>query len=738
MTPASDVFPKHVCLSVIRLLAIMAIPQLALADETAGPLKAGAAKVDITPTSYPVLVNGGMTSRSVDKAITPLYARAVVVDDGVQRIAMVVVDSCMIGREVLDDAKHLAATRTKIQPDHILISATHTHTAPSSMACLGTEVQDDYLPLLREKLAEVIATAESNLEPAKAGWGIINAAEYTALRRWIIRPDKMGTDPFGNPTVRANMHAGANWDNVTGESGPEDPDLSMISFQAFDGRPIALIANFSMHYFSGVPPLHYDYFGIFCEGMEQKISPDIKGHADNHPEFVAILSHGCSGDIWRRDYTNPNNSKWVSPTIEDYTSGLIALANTAYGSIKYSAAGPVRMAEARIPMKYRVPDKQRLEWAHKVVNELGDAPPKTTEQVYAREQIILHERQSTEVVVQAIQIGEIAIASTPNETYALTGLKMKLQSPVPNTMVIELANGGDGYIPPPEQHLLGGYNTWAARSAGLEVAAEPRITATALQLLEQVTQKPRRTYAATDGVAATAIQKQRPIAWWRLEEFSGPHAMDHSGHGRHAVLEPAIAYFLQGPHSDSFCTNNNINRCIHLVGNRLRSQLSLPRETYSVSMWFWNGMPADARATSGWLFSRDYDHGLTQHGDHVGIGGSATFPGTVVFQHGSQAGSAIHGRTQIPRWTWHHLVFVRDGREVRIYLDGNPDTEIRTETDSALSPDITQFFFGGRSDNDSNWEGRIDEVAMFDRALSAQEAVALFVSSPEPKATMAR
>ena len=40
--------------------------------------------------------------------------------------------------------------------------------------------------------------------------------------------------------------------------------------------------------------------------------------------------------------------------------------------------------------------------------------------------------------------------------------------------VIELANGGDGYIPPPEQHLLGGYNTWPARSAGLEVGAEPR------------------------------------------------------------------------------------------------------------------------------------------------------------------------------------------------------------------------------------------------------------------------
>ena len=69
---------------------------------------------------------------------------------------------------------------------------------------------------------------------------------------------------------------------------------------------------------------------------------------------------------------------------------------------------------------------------------------------------------------------------------ALTGLKLKLQSPLQKTMVIELANGGDGYIPPPEQHLLGGYNTWPARSAGLEVQAEPRIRAKTLSLLRDV------------------------------------------------------------------------------------------------------------------------------------------------------------------------------------------------------------------------------------------------------------
>ncbi|MCA9063878.1 MAG: hypothetical protein KDA96_12490 [Planctomycetaceae bacterium] len=688
-----------------------------------GELQVGAARVDVTPIQFPVFVNGGMTSRTVDRAVTPLHARAVVVDDGRERIAIVVVDSCMIGRDVLDDARLLAAESSKIRPDHMLISATHTHTAPSSMACLGTDVQEDYIPYLRIKLAEAITTAEANLEPAEYGWGSIDAADYTALRRWVIRPDRITTDPFGNPTVRANMHAGANWDNVTGESGPEDPELSMISFRAKkDKRPIALLANFSMHYFSGVQALNADYFGMFCEGLREKIVPQSSSDA---PEFVAIMSHGCSGDIWRRDYTQPPTEKWVSPAIEDYTSGLIDLAMKAWAGIDYSDAGPVRMVERRLPMKYRVPDRQRLEWAQRVVAEMGDNPPKSTEQVYAREQIILHERQSTEIVIQGIRIGDIGVASTPNETYALTGLKIKLQSPLKHTMVIELANGGDGYIPPPEQHLLGGYNTWAARSAGLEVTAEPRIAIGALQLLEQIAEEPQRKYAPGIGPAARKIEELKPQAWYRLDEFSGPHAEDETGHGHHAVLEPAIAYFLEGPESAAFCTDHNTNRCIHLAGNRLRAQLSALGDHYSVSMWFWNGMPAEGRETAGWLFSRDRDYGLSPFGDHLGVGGTATSPGRLIFQHGSDPDSVAVGTTEIPRWTWNHVLFVRDGKKVFVYLNGNAVPELTAESDTTFLGDISQTFFGGRSDNDSNWEGRIDEVAVFDRVLTASEAARL-------------
>ncbi len=142
-----------------------------------GELKVGAAIVDVTPKSMPVLVNGGMLSRTVDTVNTRLSARAIAIGNGSERIAIVVVDSCMLPRPMLDDAKKLASQRTKIPFDRILISATHTHTAPSSLACLGTEADPTYVPYLREKLAEAIATAESNMQDAEVGWASTDAAE---------------------------------------------------------------------------------------------------------------------------------------------------------------------------------------------------------------------------------------------------------------------------------------------------------------------------------------------------------------------------------------------------------------------------------------------------------------------------------------------------------------------------------------------------------------------------------
>lgn len=91
-----------------------------------------------------------------------------------------------------------------------------------------------------------------------------------------------------------------------------------------------------------------------------------------------------------------------------------------------------------------------------------------------------------ELKIQAIRLGEMGIVGIPNEVYASTGVTIKAETPLKPTMNISLANGNEGYIPPPEQHQLGGYTTWRARTSCLETGAEPKIRDAVLELLKKV------------------------------------------------------------------------------------------------------------------------------------------------------------------------------------------------------------------------------------------------------------
>ena len=703
------------CLSVAALVLIATFSGLVPADQLPPQkhpsLLAGAVVVDVTPQKFPVIVNGSMVSRTADKVKTSLSARGLAISDGETTVVLVVVDSCMMPRPLLDEVKQKASALTGIPADRMLISATHTHSAGSCMGTLGTPPDPNYIPFLKSRLLDTIVAASKSLQPAQIGFASTSAPEFTALRRWIHRPDRIGTDPFGNPTLRANMHTARDLNAVTGESGPEDPELSLISVQTHAGEPLAVLANFSMHYFGGEQGISADYFGLFCDGLKERLAPKSK--------FVSIMSHGCSGDIWRRDYAKPESWEKLSK-IEDYARGLVQKATDTLKGITYRADVDIAMAEQRMTLKYRVPDKQRLGWAQRVVEKMGDRLPKTQEEIYAREQIILHERQETEVVTQALRIGDIAIATTPTETYAITGLKIKAHSPLKNTMVIELANGGDGYIPPPEQHLFGGYNTWAARSAGLEVMAEPRITESCHLLLEKVCKRPRRQPVQSRGPAAEAIAKLKPHSWYRLDEFAGPRALDSSLNQHDGIFESHVTYYLTGPRSDQFCQGGEANRAAMFAGGRLRAHRMDNKGAWSVSLWAWNGMPANAREVTGWILSRGHDHGQTADSIQLGLDEE----GHLALQLGSQSDplSLLPGRSQLARWQWHHVALVCDGKTVRAYLNGKEEMSADLPGESARS---LPLFLGGRSDNSSNWEGRLDEVAIFERALSAVEIALL-------------
>ena len=65
-----------------------------------------------------------------------------------------------------------------------------------------------------------------------------------------------------------------------------------------------------------------------------------------------------------------------------------------------------------------------------------------------------------DIILQSFRIGDLGVSAIPFETFAETGREIKEKSPFKSTFVIEIANGYNGYLPPPEQHELGGYETW--------------------------------------------------------------------------------------------------------------------------------------------------------------------------------------------------------------------------------------------------------------------------------------
>jgi putative membrane-bound dehydrogenase-like protein len=704
------------CCHIFFLFALL-LPWAASAQVAEQQLRAGAYVQDVTGSFDSLLVGGGFTERRRGK-MNPgdLKARCFVLQRGKVSIAIAIVDSCMIPRTVCDQAKKLASKATGIPTDRILIAATHTHSAPSVMNYfLGTMVDPAYTKFLPPKIAEGIVGAHAKLEPARIGWNQVRAPGFTHCRRWITRPDRMQFDPFGNRTVRAMMHPGYQNQSYVGPSGPVDDELSVISIQTLKGKPLAVIANFSMHYYGGAGPA--DYFGLFAERLAKRL--ESSGSAP-----VCAMSQGTSGDLHWMNYGKPNKGSNASR----YADGLVQLAAQALEGIRYQDEPILAMEQKVITLSRRLPDAERLAWADKLFASMKGRRPKNRPEVYAEQARFIHDNPTEKLVLQALRIGDLAITTLPNEVYSITGLKLKARSPFPATFNVELANGAAGYIPPPAQHALGGYTTWPARTAGLEVGAEPKIVETLLGSLESLAGKPRRGPAATHGAYAKAILAEKPLAYWRCEEFEGGRLADASGNERPGKIEGVVAYHLPGPKNQSFSEDSR-NASLQLAGGTVSA--SIPYGD-SMSFWFWNGMSSSVRDNTGDLFTLDESLKLR-------IGGKADEEarGHLVLQVDEKQ---FKGTTVLGLRTWHQVMVSLEGTTLNVYLDGNPEPEIQTELSAPCLAGALRF--GG----DLPFEGRIDEVAWFKSSLSGKEAKRLHALSgitpppkpPPPRSSMKR
>ncbi|MCL2710820.1 MAG: twin-arginine translocation signal domain-containing protein [Planctomycetaceae bacterium] len=466
------------------LIGSQTIQVSSVAAQPSRSFRAGAYAIDITPTKLPVIVNGGFFPRSVEKVNDPLHARCLVLDDGTERIVLIVVDNCKIPMSLADETKWLIEQETNIRRDRIMISATHTHSAPSLVYTLGTPPDADYADWVPKKIVEGVAAAVKNLAPAKVGWAVGNDPNNVYCRRFLMKEGTATTNPFsGKSNDRAMMNPGhANPNKIT-RTGPVDTAVSVLSLVSLDDKPIAVLGNYSTHY-AGVPGdvLSADYFAVFAERIKGKLAEKIG--AENVPDsFVGIMSNGTSGDANCIDFLNPERQfDYKSVGEETAQAAMVVLPN-----IQYFDWVPLKMVERRITVRNRVPTSAEVQAAKAHLAALPGGELKTVNDIYAQSTVAMENWSATsEIPLQAIRIGDLGITALPGEIYGITGLEIKARSPFIPTFNISMANGGFGYIPPEEQHRLGGYNTWRTQGSCLEVNVETIVRQTVIDMLEEL------------------------------------------------------------------------------------------------------------------------------------------------------------------------------------------------------------------------------------------------------------
>jgi neutral ceramidase len=443
--------------------------------------RAGAFAQDISPIVFPTPVNGGMKGAFAKEISDPMHARCLALHDGKRALIYVVVDACMISREICEEAKTLASKETGIPSAHILISATHTHTAATMASVFQSDADPEYTKTVAPRIAKGIAQAVKNMEPAEFGWAFGSEPNHVFNRRWYMKEGLTYENPFGITTDRARMNPGNVNPEVSVPTAPVDQDVAILAVRAqADQRPIGLLANYSLHYVGGVTPISADYYGVFAQEIGKRLQTD-DARYQNKPVFVGIMSNGTSGNINNVNYgssirykRNPGEqARIVANSVADVAKG-------AYDAITWDKNATLDSEEVDLQLGVRKATAAELKQAHEWMETIPkdkDGQWGDRKAIYARESVLLDGYPDTvPVKLQAHRIGNLSIAAVPCEVFVQIGLQLKKTTPFVRHFTISLANGYNGYLPTEEDHAMGGYETWRARSSYLEIPASTKIT----------------------------------------------------------------------------------------------------------------------------------------------------------------------------------------------------------------------------------------------------------------------
>lgn len=446
------------------LLSILTVtllcPQVSAQSSDERVFMAGAFASNITPKLGGMIV-GGWRPIPATHVHDDLHARCLVLDDGTTRLAFVVCDNVGLPRELYDAAKKRIHEDTDIPIENIMMSATHTHSAVKASGANAMVYYDElyeYQEFIVSRIVDGVKTAIHNMDRARIGWGSANEPTSVFNRRWFMNPNKPEPNPFGG-VDQVRMNPPRQSEDLVKPAGPTDPEVVFMSIESVDGQPIALLANYSLHYVGGVEngAVSADYFAIFANKMENLLHGDWVD-----PPFVGIMTNGTSGDINNINFTKPSERMEPYKKMEQVADEVARVVYEAHINMEYKDWVKLGAHQEELKLAVRKPTAGEVEYARNILNKPEtETPYHRHERTYANRVLLLHESpDEIGAILQAFRIGDLGITTIPFEVFVEIGLELKARNPFEESFTVSLANGSYGYLPTEKHFDYGGYETW--------------------------------------------------------------------------------------------------------------------------------------------------------------------------------------------------------------------------------------------------------------------------------------
>jgi hypothetical protein len=400
-------------------------------------LKAGIAKVDITPTEN--LYMGGYDescrSRPSDGVYGKIYLRALVFDDNKTRIAFIEADVVSLPPKDYSIIRESISSKTGIPFNNIILGCVHNHAAP-----LPSETNKDsgWDKNLNDNFIKVVMNAISDLEPVKTGGGIgkSNIAMNRRKRMndtisYLSFDENNSSQSYGKyktdkPVKIREMDGvyrlGAN------PKGPIDDEVGILRIDKLSGEPKAVFVNYACH-------------GTSLGGRNNKISPEWNGHMleyieKNIPGVTGIFAQGAAGDI---------NPRFVGG-LDGYKDNLENTAMLGY-EIGKEVVNVFSQIKTYTPINSEI----------KMVQKDIICPKKYGE--------VMKDFRNTTIAIPttAIRIDEFAWVTFPGELFHEIGQTIKTGTHARYPYLVGYSNGSLGYLPTKQSHSEGGYEPWSTR-----------------------------------------------------------------------------------------------------------------------------------------------------------------------------------------------------------------------------------------------------------------------------------